>query len=76
VSAPASRSPETNGVIERWFQSLKYEHLYLHEIDDGLALAEHVAAFERLYNQERPHEAIAFDLPHDRYLQPIDQEAA
>ena len=30
------RSPETNGVIARWFQSLKYEHLYLHELDDGL----------------------------------------
>ena len=39
------RSPETNGVIERWFQSLKYEHLYLQEIDDGPALAEHVAEF-------------------------------
>jgi len=64
------RSPETNGVIERWFQSLKYEHLYLQEIDDGLALAEHVAAFERIYNDERPHEAIAFRLPRERYLQP------
>ena len=64
------RSPETNGVIERWFQSLKYEHLYLQEIDDGLALAEHVAAFARIYNDERPHEAIAFRLPRERYLQP------
>jgi putative transposase len=61
------RSPETNGVIERWFQSLKYEHLYLQEIDDGLALAEHVAAFERVYNDERPHEAIGFQLPRQRY---------
>jgi transposase InsO family protein len=64
------RSPQTNGVIERWFQSLKYEHLYLHEIDDGSALAEQVAAFERIYNQERPHEAIGFQLPRDRYTAP------
>lgn len=63
------RSPETNGVIERWFQSLKYEHLYLQEIDDGPALAEHVAAFERIYNEKRPHEAIDFRLPRERYLQ-------
>ncbi len=71
------RSPETNGVIERWFQSLKYEHLYLQEIDDGLALAEPVAAFERLYNDERPHEAITFQLPRERYLHtPDDAEEA
>jgi putative transposase len=61
------RSPETNGVIERWYESAKYEHLYLHEIDDGPALAEHVAAFERIYNEERPHEAIGFRLPRERY---------
>ncbi|HUL48133.1 MAG TPA: integrase core domain-containing protein [Steroidobacteraceae bacterium] len=72
------RSPQTNGVIERWFQSLKYEHLYLQEIDDGLALAEHVAAFERIYNDERPHEAIDYQLPRKRYLQPpgTTEEAA
>ena len=63
------RSPETNGVIERWFQSLKYEHLYLHEIDDGPALAEQVAAYERIYNDERPHETIGYALPRERYIQ-------
>ena len=45
------RSPETNGVIERWYQSLKYEHLYLQEIDDGPALAEHVLDYARIYNR-------------------------
>lgn len=61
------RSPESNGVIERWYQSIKYEHLYLHEIDDGPALAEHVAGFQRIYNHERPHETIGWALPYDRY---------
>ena len=62
------RSPQTNGVIERWYQSLKYEHLYLHEIDDGPALAGHVLDYTRIYNQERPNEALGFALPRDRYL--------
>jgi putative transposase len=62
------RSPETNGVIERWYQSLKYEHLYLQEIDDGPALAEHVVDYTRIYNEERPHETIGWALPHERYL--------
>jgi transposase InsO family protein len=61
------RSPETNGVIERWYESIKYEHLYLHEIDDGPALAEHVAGYERLYNDERPHETLGWARPRDRY---------
>jgi transposase InsO family protein len=29
------RSPQTNGVIERFFGTLKYEHLYCAPIDDG-----------------------------------------
>jgi putative transposase len=61
------RSPETNGVIERFYGSIKYEHLYLHEIDDGPALAAHVAGYQKLYNDERPHEAIDWALPTTRY---------
>ena len=64
------RAPETNGVIERWFQSLKYEHLYRHEIDDGPGLAVEVARFLDVYNTRRPHEALDFALPIDRYLRP------
>jgi len=33
------KAPETNGVVERWFESLKYERLYRHNIADGLALS-------------------------------------
>jgi transposase InsO family protein len=36
------RSPQTNGVIERFYQAIKYEHLYRHEINDGLVLAREV----------------------------------
>jgi transposase len=49
------------------YESIKYEHLYLHEIDDGPALAEHVAGYERIYNEQRPHETIAWALPLTRY---------
>ena len=33
------RSPHTNGVIERWFEALKYERLYREDIADGIDLA-------------------------------------
>lgn len=62
------RSPNTNGVIERFYQAIKYEHLYRHEIQDGPALAEHVDAYLHTYNHQRPHEALNMTMPITRYL--------
>jgi len=64
------KAPETNGVIERFFQSAKYEHLYRHEIDDGQQLAEHIDRYVAVYNEIRPHEALDFKVPLDRYVKP------
>jgi transposase InsO family protein len=61
------RSPETNGVIERFFESLKYERLYRHDIADGQALADHVDDYLDVYNRIRPHETITWQRPVDRY---------
>lgn len=63
------RSPGTNGVIERFFQLIKYEHLYRQMIGDGADLGVEVDAFCGLYNHVRPHEAIGMDRPVDRYLE-------
>jgi transposase InsO family protein len=71
------RAPETNGVVERWNGSLKYEHLYRQEIPDVLALDEEVRVYRELYNWVRPHEALGFATPMSRYLaDPLDDPAA
>ena len=57
------RSPQTNGVVERFFQAVKYEHLYREEIEDGLMVARAVDRYRILYNAVRPHEAIGFRVP-------------
>ena len=62
------RAPHTNGVVERWFESLKYEHLYRHDIASGIDLADHVAAFTADYNTIRPHQALDQKRPLDAYL--------
>ena len=62
------RSPETNGVVERFNRSLKYEHLYREEIADVIALDEHIQSFRELYNWVGPHEAIGLVAPMVRYL--------
>ena len=45
-------APHTNGVVERWISTLKYEHLYCHDI------ADHIANFTDEYNTIRPHQAL------------------
>ena len=56
-------APQTNGVVERFNQSLKYEHLYQREIDQAATLAEEVAEFLVLYNEIRPHESLGLRPP-------------
>lgn len=62
------RSPQTNGVIERFFGTLKYEHLYRAPIDDGGALAMETARFRDIYNRIRPHQSLGDRTPRDAYL--------
>jgi Integrase core domain len=52
------RSPQTNGVIERWFGDLKYEHLFRGVITDGDALDMEVYRFRIIENPIRPHQAL------------------
>jgi len=64
----AVKSPGQNGSRERGFGCLKYERLYLEEIDDALELIEHAEAYRLEYNTVRPHEAIAWNRPRDVHL--------
>jgi putative transposase len=65
---PRVKSPQTNGVIERFFGTLKYEHLYRGPINDGDALAVEVNRFRQIYNTIRPHQALHDRTPRDAYL--------
>ncbi|PPK95909.1 transposase InsO family protein [Kineococcus xinjiangensis] len=64
------RSPQTNGVVERFFGTLKYEHLYRAIIDDGDALAVEVNLFRHTYNTRRPHQVLGDRTPRDAYRIP------
>lgn len=62
------RSPQTNGVVERFFGTLKYEQLYRAMIRDGDALSVEVNWFRQVYNTIRPHQALGDSAPHQAYL--------
>ena len=48
---------------------MKYEHLYRLEIDDGHTLGVEVEEYRQLFNQIRPHEALAMRRPLDVHLE-------
>jgi transposase InsO family protein len=62
------RAPETNGVVERFYRTLKYDHLYRLEIPNAEVLTEEVDCYLEIYNQIRPHESIGQVPPATRYL--------
>ena len=64
-----NKAPWTNGRIERFFASIKYERLYRHEIGDGVELARHCADYRTIYNSIRPHEEIGMRRPLELYRQ-------
>jgi putative transposase len=68
TASPGPPSPQTNGVIERFFGTLKYEHLFRAPIDDGGALAMDTARFRDIYNRIRPHQALGDRTPRAAYL--------
>lgn len=61
-------APETNGVVERFNATLKYEHLYRLPIPDATTLMEEVATFITFYNTRRPHQALGQRPPIEAYI--------
>jgi putative transposase len=62
------RSPGQNGSRERGFGTLKYERLFLEEINDVLDLTVHAERYRVDYNTVRPHEALSWNRPHDVHV--------
>jgi putative transposase len=53
--------------IERFWRTLKYEHVYLRPADDGVALDEGVAGYIDFYNRERLHQSLGYQTPQSHY---------
>lgn len=62
------KTPGQNGSRERGFGTLKYERLYIDEIDDAVMLAKHAEDYRIEYNTIRPHEALAWNRPLEVHL--------
>ena len=52
-----------NIMIERWFRSLKNEHIYPNEYHSPRELRKLINEYVDAYNRERPHEALDYEVP-------------
>lgn len=57
-----------NIFVERLWRSVKYEHIYLHSAQDGVALYEGLKNYFEFYNSERPHQSLEYQSPASYYL--------
>jgi putative transposase len=60
--------------IERFWKSIKYNHIYLNPSDNGIELFEGVQKYTEYYNQKK-HQTIK-KKPNDAYQESICQKAA
>lgn len=56
-----------NVFIERLWRDVKYEHVFLHEYENGSDLYKGLEAYFHFRNKERPHEALGYKIPWDVY---------
>ena len=59
--------PQTQGKDERFHRTLKADLLARHDWPDLLAAQRRFDDYRRLYNYERPHQAIDMEVPAERY---------
>ena len=56
-----------NVVIERWFRSLKTEHIYITEYERPKELRKGIEQYIFEYNCERPHQSLDNKRPYEVY---------
>lgn len=67
-------TPEQNGMIERFFRSLKEECIWLNNFASFAEAKEKIEQWIRFYNEERPHQSLGYRSPCEvasNYLQQV-----
>lgn len=57
-----------NIFVERFWRTLKYEHVYLRGYADGLSLWKGLAKYFHFYNYQRKHQSLGYQTPAQWYV--------
>lgn len=58
-----------NIITERFWRTLKYDHVYLHEYNSPKEARQQIGAFIHEYNYDRPHQSLDYRVPAEFYFQ-------
>ncbi len=67
VSHSRPYHPQTQGKLERFHRTLKADVLQFKTFENYESCQDHFNEFRKIYNQERPHEALNYESPSKRY---------
>jgi len=62
-----------NIFIERFWRTIKYEHLYLRAYADGRELHDGLSDYFRFYNQDRKHQSLGYQTPAVWYTKGVER---
>ena len=65
-----------NIITERFWRTLKYEEVYLHEYDTPAKARKQIAKFIWHYNHTRPHQSLGYAIPSDVYHSIVTEESS
>ena len=68
-------TPEQNGMIERFFRSLKEECVWQHNFANYTEARTAIGSWIRWYNERRPHQALGYLSPHQYRTQELQAVA-
>lgn len=68
-------TPEQNGMIERFFRSLKEECTWLYNFRTFEEAKRAITKWIRFYNEDRPHQSLGYLSPHEYRAQQLNQVA-
>jgi len=60
-------TPTDNAITERCYKTLKYEKLYLEDLENPLVAIQLTHDFIRYYNEERLHQGVGFVTPQEKH---------
>jgi len=63
-----------NIFIERFWRTIKYEHIYLRAYSDGRELQQGLSNYFRFYNQDRKHQSLGYQTPATWYGKGVGRE--
>lgn len=58
-------------MVERYHQSLKYEAIWINDYDDPIEARKEIEKYRHHYASERPHQALDYGVPAERYIPEI-----